>query len=135
MVPWRCLQDEERLNEILTTRHPGQIADLIVAYNKRGKGVDNLWADVCGDTSFKYESFLKCMLNRAGYFAYLAYEAMHGSKYDPTGLSGWGTNEKILIAILGSLNRDNASLHMVLEKFQDPFGTGLGCSSLQKQTS
>jgi hypothetical protein len=80
--------DEERLNEILTGRHPGQVEDIKKEYLKLGKNSDkqeSLWDAVCGDTSFKYERFLKSMLDRAGFLAMLCYTAMHGKRYATTG--------------------------------------------------
>eukprot|EP01044_Picomonas_judraskeda_P002707 COSAG03_NODE_202_length_10693_cov_87.311497_1_plen_128_part_10 len=77
--------DEERLNEILTGRHPGQVEEIKAEYLKLGDNADKqqtLWDAVCADTTFKYERFLKSMLDRAGFLAFLCYEAMHGNKYD-----------------------------------------------------
>ena len=54
--------DEERLNEILTGRHPGQVEDIKAEYLKLGDNVtdqETLWDTVCSDTTFKYERFLK----------------------------------------------------------------------------
>ena len=54
--------DEERLNEILTGRHPGQVEDIKAEYLKLGDNVteqETLWDAVCSDTTFKYERFLK----------------------------------------------------------------------------
>ena len=123
----RGAQDEERMNEILTLRHPGEIEDIKHEYaklcrDKKTGHVDKnaLWNDVCSDTGFKYEEFLKCMLDRTGYFAFLAYDAMHRAGMG----TGLGTNDGRLIAIFGALNRDNASLEAIIDQFQDPFGSG-----------
>ena len=119
--------DEERLNEILTGRHPGQVEEIKKEYMKLGdNAVDqqSLWDAVCGDTSFKYERFLKSMLDRAGFLAFLCYEAMHAQKYDFTGISGVGTNEDMLIRVLLSVNRDNDGVKSVLKSYDDSFDVG-----------
>jgi hypothetical protein len=119
--------DEERLNEILTGRHPGQVEEIKKEYMKLGdNAVDqqSLWDAVCGDTSFKYERFLKSMLDRAGFLAFLCYEAMHAQKYDFTGISGVGTNEDMLIRVLLSVNRDNDGVKSVLAGYDDSFDVG-----------
>ena len=49
--------DEERLNEILTGRHPGQIEDIKAEYLQLGDNAEKqqtLWDAVCADTEFKY---------------------------------------------------------------------------------
>ena len=85
-VLWDALQgigtDEERLNEIITGRHPGQIEDIKAAFLKLSKNdkQESLWDAVCSDTTFKYERFLKSMLDRAGFLAFLCYEAMKGNR-------------------------------------------------------
>ena len=105
--------DEERLNEILTTRHPGQIKDLVAAYNEH-EGTGDLWDDVCDDTSFKYERLLKCIMDRAAFFASLCFEAIDGA----------GTDEELIMSVLSALNRDNSGIHEVLSSFEDPFSLG-----------
>ena len=119
--------DEERLNEILTGRHPGQIEELKKEYLKLGDNAvdqESLWDAICGDTAFKYERFLKSMLDRAGFLAFLCYEAMHGNKYDFTGVTGIGTDEDMLIRVLLSVNRDNDGVKEVLRSYDDNFDTG-----------
>ena len=119
--------DEERLNEILTGRHPGQVEEIKAEYLKLGDNADKqqtLWDAVCADTTFKYERFLKSMLDRAGFLAFLCYEAMHGNKYDFTGVTGIGTNEDMLIRVLLSVNRDNDGVKEVLRTFDDNFDIG-----------
>eukprot|EP01051_Picozoa_sp_SAG22_P032495 SAG22_NODE_13738_length_396_cov_1.026936_1_plen_57_part_10 len=56
-----CVQDEERLNEILTQRNAQQMDEVKAEYLKLGD--ETLWDAVCGDTSFKYERFLKSRLD------------------------------------------------------------------------
>ena len=119
--------DEERLNEILTGRHPGQVEEIKAEYLKLGDNADKqqtLWDAVCADTTFKYERFLKSMLDRAGFLAFLCYEAMHGNKYDFTGVTGIGTNEDMLIRVLLSVNRDNDGVKEVIRQYDDNFDTG-----------
>lgn len=119
--------DEERMNEILTGRHPGQVEDIKAEYLKLGDNVtdqESLWDAVMGDTTFKYERFLKSMLDRGGFLAFLCYEAMHGNKYDFTGVTGVGTNEDMLIRVLLSVNRDNDGVKTVLKEYDDSFDVG-----------
>ena len=75
-VLWDALDglgtDEERLNEILTTRNPGQVKEMAREYplllkNKSGR---SLWDHVCGDTTFKYERLLKAKIDPAGMLAF-----------------------------------------------------------------
>jgi hypothetical protein len=129
-VLWDALQgvgtDEERLNEIITGRHPGQIEEIKTEYQKLSKNdkQESLWDAICSDTTFKYERFLKSMLDRAGFLAFLCYEAMKGNRYDFTGVTGIGTNEDMLIRILMSVNRDNDGVKEVIKTFDDNFDTG-----------
>lgn len=119
--------DEERLNEILTGRHPGQIELIKKEYLKLEQNQENqetLWDAVCADTTFKYERFLKSMLDPAGFLAFLCYEAMHGNRYDFTGITGIGTNEDMLIRVLLSVNRDNDGVKSVLKMYDDNFDIG-----------
>ena len=119
--------DEERLNEILTGRHPGQVEDIKAEYLQLGDNAEKqqtLWDAVCADTEFKYERFLKSMLDRAGFLAFLCYEAMFGSKYDITHLSGLGTKDKLLFRVLLSVNRDNDGVKQVLSEYDDAFDVG-----------
>ena len=120
--------DEERLNEILTQRNAEQMEEVKKQYVLLGgnaiSNAETLWDAVCGDTSFKYERFLKSRLERAGFLAFLLYETMHANKYDPTGLTGIGTNEKMLVRILTSVNRDNSGVRQVLASYDDQFDMG-----------
>ena len=118
--------DEERLNEIITGRHPGQVEEIKAEYQKlpANEKQESLWDAVCSDTTFKYERFLKSMLDRAGFLAFLCYEAMKGNRYDFTGITGIGTNEDMLIRILMSVNRDNDGVKEVIKCFDDNFDTG-----------
>ena len=64
------------------------------------------------------------MLDRAGFLAFLCYEAMFGSKYDFTGITSIGTNEDMLIRVLLSVNRDNDGVKQVLSEYDDAFDVG-----------
>ena len=129
-VLWDALDgigtDEERMNEIITMRHPEQVEEIERAFEnlKENKDKKSLWDAVCGDTSFKYELFLKAMLDRAGYLAFQCYEAMHGESWDATGISSLGTNEQRLIRILCAVNKDNDGIKSVLKAYKDPFDQG-----------
>jgi len=118
--------DEERVNEILATRHPGQVEDMKAAFLTLDENKDQktLFDVVCGDTSFKYEKFLKCMLDRAGFIASLCYEAMHGNKYDFTNVSAIGTRDKVLVRLLLSINKDNDGIKNLLTEYHDPWDQG-----------
>eukprot|EP01049_Picozoa_sp_SAG25_P004979 SAG25_NODE_327_length_9727_cov_5.510283_3_plen_498_part_00 len=129
-VLWEALDglgtNEEALNEILCTRHQGQVDQLEEMYVDLEENTDKktLWSHVISDTSFKYERFLKSMLNRAGFLAMLCYTAMHGKRYDATGITGIGTDEEKLIRVLLSVNRYNDGIKGVLHDYNDPFDQG-----------
>jgi hypothetical protein len=90
-VLWEALDglgtNEESMNEILCTRHQGQVDQLEEMYLDLPQNLEkkSLWKHVLSDTSFKYERFLKSMLDRAGFLAMLCYTAMHGKRYATTG--------------------------------------------------
>ena len=129
-VLWEALDgigtSEERMNEILCTRHQAQVDALEELYPALPENADgrSLWDDICGDTTFKYERFLKAMLNRAGYLAFVCWTAIHGSKYDATGITGLGTNEELLVRTLLSVNRDNDGIKGLLHTYPDPYNQG-----------
>ena len=61
----------------------GEIEALIKSYSDRGikagKAPKDLWTDIGGDTSFKYEEFMKCMVDRSAYLAYCCWDAIAGT--------------------------------------------------------
>ena len=75
-VLWDALDglgtDEERLNEILTTRNPGQVREMVREYPllEKNTSTRSLWDHVCSDTTFKYERLLKAKIDPAGMLAF-----------------------------------------------------------------
>jgi len=115
--------DEQRLNEICSSRGPLQMEEIKRKYGQLYPG-KTLEEDVKGDTSFSYKKSLMAMMDRADFIADVCYESIHGHLSDPTGLSSLGTDEEQLIRMLASISRDNSALRYELRHYDDHFGEG-----------
>uniref|UniRef100_A0AAQ5WYE9 Annexin n=1 Tax=Amphiprion ocellaris TaxID=80972 RepID=A0AAQ5WYE9_AMPOC len=121
--------DEKVLVEILASRTPQQVKDIIAAY--RQEYDDDLEEDVCGDTSGHFKRLLVILLQVNMIFSSLSVEDSKTALFK-AGEQKYGTDEQSFVTILG--NRSAEHLRKVFDAYMKMTGYEME-ESIQRETS
>uniref|UniRef100_A0A3Q2P877 Annexin n=1 Tax=Fundulus heteroclitus TaxID=8078 RepID=A0A3Q2P877_FUNHE len=115
--------DEKVLVEILSSRTPQQVKDIVAAYRKEYD--DNLEEDVCGDTSGHFKRLLVILLQ-------VSLGISNSLALFKAGEEKFGTDEQAFITILG--NRSAQHLRKVFDAYMKMTGYEME-ETIQRETS
>uniref|UniRef100_A0A3B3CYR9 Annexin n=1 Tax=Oryzias melastigma TaxID=30732 RepID=A0A3B3CYR9_ORYME len=117
--------DEKVLVEILASRTPQQVKDIVAAY--RQEYDDDLEEDVCGDTSGHFKRLLVILLRPSVIYLLLFFQVLFKA-----GEQKYGTDEQTFVTILG--NRSAEHLRKVFDAYMKMSGYEME-ESIQRETS